>query len=240
MITGLRKETFQNLLLNAGLFVVNLPYEDFASASQLIAALKQLAASNTVVNGSDAQEGGALLGATIGGGTFRATPTIRNIEADGKRYEFVGSSQNDGWTIQMTGTLKEITPGTLKTALVMADVATTGSVTKVTLHTDIMEKDYIKSLIWVGDTSKGAALISLKNALNTTGASMTFTDKGEATLPFTFVAHQDNVDDYDLAPVEILFFEDGAAAAQASAGNEGEAQTPAYDPELGAEQSAAE
>lgn len=240
MITGLRKETFQNLLLNAGLFVVNLPYEDFTSASQLIAALKQLAASDTVVNGSDAQEGGALLGATIGGGTFQATPTIRNIEVDGKRYEFVGSSQNDGWTIQMTGTLKEITPGTLKTALVMADVATTGSVTKVTLHTDIMEKDYIKSLIWVGDTSKGAALISLKNALNTTGASMTFTDKGEATLPFTFVAHQDNVDDYDLAPVEILFFEDGAAAAQASVGNEGEAQTPAYDPESGAEQSAAE
>ena len=214
MITGLRKETFQNLVLDAGLFVCNLEYESFETAAELIAALKALVAANTVVDGTTT--GTALLGATIGGGGFQATPTMRGIDVDGKRYEFVGSQRNDGWTIQQTGTLKEITPGTLKTVLAMADVTKNGNVTKVTLHTDIKENDYIKTLCWVGDTSKGAALIVLKNALNTAGASMTFADKGEATLPFTFVAHQDNVDDYDVAPVEILFFENGEQPAQAS------------------------
>ena len=230
MITGLRKETFDNLLLDAGLFVVNLEYEDYTDAKQLIAALKELAAQNKVVDGIS--KVAALLGATIGGGTFQATPTIRSVEVDGKRYEFKGSQRNDGWTIQMTGTLKEITAGTLKTALVMADVEVKGNVKKVTLHTDIKETDYIESLIWVGDTSKGAALIDLKNALNTSGVSMTYTDKGEGTLPFTFVAHQDSVDDYDLAPVEIWFFENGAEAAAASAEPAETGEEPAaYDPE---------
>ena len=221
MITGLRKETFQNLILDAGLFVCNLEYKEFKSAEELIAALKEMVAANTVVDGTNT--GPALLGATIGGGSFQATPAMRGIDVDGKRYEFVGSQRNDGWTIQQTGTLKEITPGSLKTVLAMADVTKTGNVSKVTLHTDIKESDYIKTLCWVGDTSKGAALIVLKNALNTAGASMTFADKGEATLPFTFVAHQDNVDDYDVAPVEILFFDrSAAAAAAAEPGNEGE------------------
>lgn len=233
MITGLRRETFQNLLLNAGLFVVNLDYSSFKTAAELIAALKQLAAENTVVDGT--VKTAALLGATVGGGSFQATPTMRAIEVDGKRYEFKGSQQNDGWTIQMTGTLKEITPGTLKTVLAMADVTTTGSVKKVTLHTDVKDDDYIDNLIWVGDTSQGAALINLKNALNTAGASMTFTDKGEATLPFTFVAHQGNVDDYDVAPVEILFFDGAAAAAASMEPGEAQGEPAAYDPETAEE-----
>ena len=231
MITGLRKETFQNLLLNAGVFAVNVDYSAFKTAAELIAKLKELAKNNTVVDGADGKTA-ALLGATIGGGGFQATPTIRHIDVDGKRYEFVGSTQNDGWTIQMTGTLKEITPGTLKTVLAMADVSDVNGVKKVTLHTDVLPEDYIEHLIWVGDTSQGAALIDLKNALNTAGANMTFTDKGEATLPFTFVAHQDNVDDYDTAPVEIYFF-DGAAAAASATPDEG-GEPAAYDPETAA------
>lgn len=215
MTSGLRKETYQNIVLDAGMFVCNLEYETFKTAADLITALKALVAADTVVDGTTT--GPALLGATIGGGGFQATPAIRSIDADGKRYEFVGSQRNDGWNIQLTGTLKEITPGTLKTVLAMADVTKNGNVAKVTLHTDIKETDYIKTLVWIGDTPKGAALIVLKNALNTAGASMTFADKGEATLPFTFVAHQDKVDDYDVAPVEILFFENGEQTAQASA-----------------------
>lgn len=205
MITGLRQETFKNLLLGAGLFVVNFDYASYTDAKKLTEALNALVAANTVVDGT-VKEGGALLGATIGGGTFQATPTIRNIDADGKRYGFIGSTVNDGWTIQMTGTLKEITPGTVKTVLAMADVQKSGSITTVTLRTDIKVTDYIKNLIWVGDTSEGAALIDMKNALNTAGASMSFGDKSESTLPFTFVAHQDSVDDYSAAPVKILFF----------------------------------
>lgn len=231
MISAIRKETFENLQLNAGMFVANFDYSAIETATELKAALMALRAQNKVVDGNPIPESGALLGATMGGGTFTATPTIRHIDADGKRYEFKGSTINDGWTIQMTGTLKEVTAGTLATALVMAKVQVDGNVQKITLHTDIEDDDYINSLVWVGDTSKGAALIDLKNALNTAGVSMTFADKGEGTIPFTFTAHQDDVEDYDQAPVEILFFTDPAAAAASAEPDGGQGEPAAYDPE---------
>lgn len=231
MISAIRKETFENLQLNAGMFVANFDYSAIKTATELKAALMALRAQNKVVDGNPIPESGALLGATMGGGTFTATPTIRHIDADGKRYEFKGSTINDGWTIQMTGTLKEVTAGTLATALVMAKVQVDGNVQKITLHTDIEDDDYIESLVWVGDTSKGAALIDLKNALNTAGVSMTFADKGEGTIPFTFTAHQDDVEDYDQAPVEILFFTDPAAAAASAEPDGGQGEPAAYDPE---------
>ena len=231
MISAIRKETFENLQLNAGMFVANFDYSAIKTATELKAALMALRAQNKVVDGNPIPESGALLGATMGGGTFMATPTIRHIDADGKRYEFKGSTINDGWIIQMTGTLKEVTAGTLATALVMAKVQVNGNVQKITLHTDIEDDDYINSLVWVGDTSKGAALIDLKNALNTAGVSMTFADKGEGTIPFTFTAHQDDVEDYDQAPVEILFFTDPAAAAASAEPDGGQGEPAAYDPE---------
>ena len=231
MISAIRKETFENLQLNAGMFVANFDYSAIKTAAELKAALMALRAQNKVVDGNPIPAGGALLGATMGGGTFTATPTIRHIGADGKRYEFKGSTINDGWTIQMTGTLKEVTAGTLATALVMAKVQVNGNVQKITLHTDIEDDDYINSLVWVGDTSKGAALIDLKNALNTAGVSMTFADRGEGTIPFTFMAHQDDVEDYDQAPVEILFFTDPTAAAASAEPEGGQGEPAAYDPE---------
>lgn len=150
------------------------------------------------------------LGATRGGGTFECTPEVRNIEADGKRYEFVGSTVFDSWTVRMTGTLMEVTPNNFKRVLSAADVATDGAKKTVTVRTDVTPADYLKSLVWVGDTSEGFVLIALKNALNTTGANLTFTDKGEGTLPFEFHAHQDNVEDSETAPFEIVYFDRAA------------------------------
>lgn len=221
MLTGVRSETFQNLLLNAGVFLNNFDYSTYKTATELITAIKAKIAADD-----------GILGATRGGGTFQATPTVRHIEADGKRYEFKGSTINDGWTIQMTGTLLEVTPENFAIVLAMADVSTDGNIKTVVLHTDVMDDDYLEHLVWVGDTSKGVALIDLKNALNTAGANMTFTDKGEATLPFTFVAHQDKVEDYDEAPVKILYFYDASAAAASVAADEAQEAPAAYDGDM--------
>ena len=195
MLTGLRPETFENLQLNAGVFLKNFNHSDIADVDALETAV--LAALEAGTN---------ILGATIGGGTFQATPETRSIEVDGMRYQFKGSTIVDSWNIRLTGTMKEITPENFKDALISADITNNGAKKVVRVRTDIEDGDYIPTLCWVGDTSKGAVLIELSNALNTTGANFTFTDKGEGTLPFEFVAHQASLNDSQYAPFQIVFF----------------------------------
>lgn len=206
MITGLDATSLTNLQLNAGIFLKDFDYSSYKDAEALRTAI--VAAAKNAEN---------RIGATRGGGTFQCTPTTREIEADGKRYAFVGSTMYDAWDIKLTTTLLEATPGNFKIAMGSADVQTTGNVSRLTLRTEPREGDYIKNLIWVGDTSQGFVLIDMKNALNTTGVNLTFTDKGEGTIPLEMHAHQDSVDDYDIAPVTVLLISAGTSAMSASA-----------------------
>lgn len=198
MITGLRPETFENLQLNAGVFLEGFDASTYTDAGALedaiIAAL---------------EAGTGVLGATIGGGSFVAEPSIRQIEADGMRYPIIGSTVNDMWTIRLTGTMKEVTPVNFKRVLISCDVDTSkANVTVLTVRTDIDEKDYIPKLSWAGDTSKGFVLIELDNVLNINGASFTFTDRGEGTLPFDFQAHLSDLNKMEHAPFRIYFFDE--------------------------------
>ena len=147
------------------------------------------------------------VGATRGGCTFSAVPTMRQIEADGKRYEFIGSEVIDSWSIKLTGTLIEIVPGNIVRVLATGDATDNQgkTVTTVKTRTALKDTDYIKSVTWVGDTSKGAMMITLYNALNVSGATLTINDKGEGTLPFEFTAHQSDVEQTEYAPYEIVY-----------------------------------
>lgn len=199
MITGLRPATFTKLQLNAGALLVDFSADSAKNAADLKTAV--LAALKA---------GTGVIGATRGGGTFTCVPEMRQIEADGMRYSFKGSTVNDRWIVKMTGTMIEITPENFQRALGAAELTPNGSVTTLRVRTDIKDEDYIPKLSWVGDTSKGFVLIELDNALNTTGASFTFTDKGEGTLPFEFEAHQANLEDQEYAPCRIMFFDEVA------------------------------
>lgn len=197
MITGLRPETFQNLQLNAGVFLKNFDYSAIADKDALETAVL-----------SALEAGTGTIGATIGGGTFQCTPTIRQIEADGMRYPIIGSTVNDMWTVKLTGTMKECRPENFRDALICADMTKTGSKTVITVRTDIKPSDYIPSMCWIGDTSRGFVLIGLDNVLNLTGANFTFTDKGEGSLPFEFQAHVSDLSKMDHAPFKIVFFDE--------------------------------
>lgn len=202
MITGLRPETFRNLQLNAGVFLINFNADTYTDAATLedgiLAAL---------------EDGTNILGATIGGGTFSAEPSIRQIEADGMRYPIIGSTVNDLWTVKLSTTLKEVTPDNFKRALISCDMDTSKeNVTVLTVRTDIQESDYIPTLCWVGDTSKGFVMIELSNALNLSGASFTFTDKGEGTLPVEFRGHVSDLSKMDHAPFRVIFFDEADSA----------------------------
>lgn len=201
MTTGLRASTFENLQLNAGMFLANFDYSTATDAATLGALLK---------TEREKTSGSALIGATRGGGTFVCTPNTRSIEADGKREEWKGSSVNDGWTIKLTTTLLEINADNLKRSFGTADVTDTEKKHTIKIRTGIKDADYITSLVWVGDTSKGYVLIAIKNALNTAGATLTWTDKGEGTIPVEFTAHQDGLETDGYAPCEVIFFDPAA------------------------------
>jgi len=203
MITGLRQKTYDNLQLNAGVLLYNFDYASYTSADALETAILALLEADSHV-----------FGATRGGGTFDCTPTMREIEADGKRGPWVGSSVLDEMPVKMTGTLIEVTPENAKMLLMCADKTVSGKVSTVKARTSIKKTDYLTNIVWVGDTAEGYCLIALKNPLNTAGFKLTFTDKGEGTMAFEFSGHAASLSDTEYAPFEILFF-DGSTVASA-------------------------
>lgn len=139
---------------------------------------------------------------------------MHKVEANGKRYEFVGSEVIDKWDVKLTGTLIEIVPGNI-TRLLATGEATDNeakNITTIKTRTSLKDTDYIKSVTWVGDTSEGAMMIKLYNALNVSGATLTINENGEGTLPFEFVAHQSDVEQTEYAPYEIVYLNQAQAA----------------------------
>lgn len=197
LTSPIRKETFQNLQLNAGIFIKNFDYDTPTDADALKTAIASAIAAGT-----------NILGATRGGGTFTATREIRTPEVDGMRCGFIGSDFVDSADAYLSTTLVEVTAQSVKDCLGNATASTSGKKTTIKMHTAIQETDYISNLCWIGDLADGRLiLIALKNALNTADFSLTFTDKGEGTLAAEFHARQSDVLDYDEAPFEIIFFE---------------------------------
>lgn len=200
-VTPCRTETFQRLQLNAGMFLMGFDVSSYADAGALRTALA-----------AEISDGSKILGATRGGGTFVATSEIREPEVDGKRYRYKGGAFVDSVDAQLTGTLVEIRPEVFAKILATGETSTNGKKTTVKMHTAVQPEDYIENLVWIGDMSDGGlVVIVLKNALNANGMTLTFTDKGEGTVPFEFHAYQDAVEDYDYAPFEVIFLDKIAA-----------------------------
>lgn len=141
---------------------------------------------------------GTLLGATRGGGEFKAIPTIRAIEVDGVKGRAKGLNALDAWEVSIMANMLEITTAILATAL------TTGSVDSVTnedydivtANNTIALTDYIDNITWIGrlSGSNNPVIIQILNALNTEGVTLKTADKGESVLPVTFIAHYDSSD----------------------------------------------
>ena len=196
-ITPLRANAYKKLQLNAGAFLVGFDYASYDNADDLRVALAAAIQDET-----------KLLGVTRGGGSFVVNPQIREPDADGKRYRFKGGAFVDSVDAQLTGTLLEIKPDVFAKILATGEATTNGLKTTIKMHTQILDADYIPSLVWIGDMSDGGVvMIALKNALNNNGMTLTFSDKNEGTIPFEFHAYQDSVEDYDYAPVDIVFLD---------------------------------
>ena len=198
LTSPIRSEAFDNLQLNAGIFLADFDISGITDATALKTALATAITAGTT-----------LLGVTRGGGSFTVTKEVRTPEVDGVRYAFKGQDFIDSCDAYLSGTLLEVNPVNFKRLLGTGDVATSGKKTTVTMHTAVNpDTDYIDSLIWIGDIADGRLVaIELDNAFNTQDFSLTFTDKGEGTMTFEFHARQDDVLDYDNAPFRVIFFE---------------------------------
>lgn len=205
MTSPIRSEAFENLQLNAGVFLVNFDHSSITDAAALKAAIR------TAIYDPD-----KCLGVTRGGGNFNVTKETRTPEVDGVRYPYKGGTFVDSADAYLGGTSLEV--NATNWARFMATATVDGTVTtkkKLTMRTAIADSDYIDSLCWIGDLADGRlVMIELYNALNTADFSFTFADKNEGTTPFEFHAHQADVLDYDIAPFAVYFFEEDGDIAE--------------------------
>lgn len=200
LTTPLREATFQNLQLNAGIFLKNFSYGNYANAGALKTAI---AAAVT--------DGSTLLGATRGGGSFTVTRELRQPDVDGRRYGFKGDTFVDSIDAQLSTTLVEITPDNFKLALGATTVVGTSPKETIKMKTAIATTDYLSNICWIGDLADGRyVLIALNNTINEADITLTFGDKSEGTIPVEFHAKQAGVSDYDTAPFDIVFFSPAA------------------------------
>lgn len=150
-----------------------------------------------------------LIGATAGGGSFSAVPTIRPIEIDGVKGSAKGLEALDEWVVTLTANVKEVTADAIKLALAAAQSSTVTSptgYTKITAKNEIALADYNDNITWVGRLSgtNDPVIIVVKNALSTNGLTISFADKSEGLIPITVKGHYDP-SDLETPPFEIYY-----------------------------------
>lgn len=188
VFTGLTSNTPKKLLLDAGAF-----FRDY----DLTKTYTDNAAN--------------LIGATQGGGSFSAVPTVRKIEVDGAKENVAQLQGIDGWVVTMTANVKEVTADNMALALGAAksEAATEEGVagsTKIMAKADFEAADYLENITWVGrlSGSQDPVIIVVKNAVSVNGLSLTMADKAEANIPLTVTGHY-SLDDLETPPFEIYY-----------------------------------
>lgn len=190
--TGVTANTAKHLQLDAGAFFKNFdPATDtFASAAS------------------------KLIGATAGGGSFAAVPTIRRIEVDGLKSATKGYEALDEWQVTLTANVKELTVAALELALATGShtavkspsTAEANNYEKIVAANDIADANYTTNVTWVGRLSGSQIpiIIVVKNALATNGLTLTTADKSEGVVAMTLTGHY-AVSDLESPPFEIYY-----------------------------------
>lgn len=188
--TGFNADTANSLLLDAGAFFVNFDPE---------------------TDTYESAKATKLLGATRGGGEFKAAMTVRQIEVDGVKGRAKGLEVNDAWDVYLKATVLEVNKDTLVKALGSATATAYSTQSKPVTGYDYIEgnididvADYLDNITWIGKISgeDDPVIIQVFNALNTDGLTLTVADKNEATMAMTFYGHYDTTQ-LDKAPFKI-------------------------------------
>lgn len=186
-VTGLSTTTPDYLLLDTGAFFKNF----------------------SIGTDTPATASSKCLGATDGGGTFSAIPTVRQVSVDGGKTNVKGLQTIDEWVITLSVNVKEITAANIKLACggaTSTSSTTITSYTEIKFNDDFTDDDYVDNITWVG-TLKGSTkpiYIQLTNAISLNGFTLAVADKSEATVPITLTANYD-LADLDAIPAIIYY-----------------------------------
>ena len=203
--SGLTPDTFKNIQLGAGAFFVDVDLSSIKVDADGYAANITAAQFGAILD--KAKQDGKSLGATSGGGTFNAVPEMEQIEVDGMTYPVIGSTVMYSWDITLATTVKEITAKNIKRYLATMETLPDG----ITVASTLTPGHYIPNLVWAGALISGElACINLKNVINTEGMAMTIADRGGASIPVSFRAHQADLQTMQYAPFRLIFFKTGA------------------------------
>ena len=186
--TKLPPDTFQKLVLNAGILV-----DAFTPATGVI---------------------GNLMGATTGGMTFNSNPTYTDFgeDVDNCPNNTMELKRIDQFDPAMSGTFLTLTATVVKDLIGAADIAV-GDNTHVVPRDHLIEDDF-KEVWWIGDysdinddggtgstKSAGFLAIHLMNSLNTGGFQITSSKNAKGQMAFDFHGH------YSLENIEEVPFE---------------------------------
>ena len=185
--TQVPTDTFENLVLNAGILV-----DEFTPSSGVI---------------------GNILGATTGGIEFSTNPTytdfgedIDNVPANTKQLKRLQS-----FDPTMSGRFLTVDTAAVKSLIGAADIGTSDT-TKVVPRDQLVAADF-EDVWWVGDYSDknvdaesthtaGYIAIHLMNALNTAGFKITSSKDNKAQMAFEYHGHYD-ISNISTPPFEI-------------------------------------
>ena len=186
--TKLPPDTFQKLVLNAGILV-----DSFTPATGVI---------------------GNLMGATTGGISFNSNPTYTDFgdDVDNCPNNTMELKRIDQFDPAMSGTFLTLTAAVVKDLIGAADIAVSDA-THVIPRDHLIEDDF-KEVWWIGDysdinndggtgstQSAGFLAIHLMNSLNTGGFQITSSKNAKGQMAFDFHGH------YSLENIEEVPFE---------------------------------
>jgi len=170
-------ETLQNIVTGAGEFFANLP---------IMPLMKPTANFKTEIAPFLLANRESKFGATRGGGSFNAVPTIEEIPVDGMTtYPRILRS----WESTFASTGLEISYKTLmRLAPLEVDPETGGLIASSTLR----DSHYF-SVTHVGMRmgEAGHQIIHAKRCISTAGIAQELAERGESTVPFTLTMEQD-------------------------------------------------
>ena len=146
-----------------------------------------------------------MLGATRGGGEFRAVPNFREIPIDDV---MIPPKALSGWTVSISSTALEVY---LRNVMLMGPFEIEASTGAVIAANTIEDKHYISNITHIGEMlgNNGFQIIDITRCLNSDGLVQALANQGEGTLPFTFTGNQveDPVTGLLGSPFRMWFFD---------------------------------
>jgi hypothetical protein len=183
--SGITEKTPKSLMLGAGTIYKNLTWDS----------------TKSVWNGT-------VFGATSGGNKFTLSPNIVTVDVDGATVDTKGLTQKQGETAQLEINLVEVSPESLKLAMIGEEVSSDATgFTKLATKSVISDDDYIDNVAFVGFLADDTPIIIImENALCTSGLELSGTNKEATVIPVTFKPYADNQGDtFDKLPVYIYY-----------------------------------